>query len=534
MMTATRAKAARWLDGIRHVCVDKDGTLTDVHAYWAHTSRIRAERLQVHYGLPPSSLNGMLDAMGVDPQTDKIRAQGPVGYAPRSIVVEHVVRQLAQAGITTTADEIQHIFRSVDLSQQESGDYHIAVLPGAAAFLQYLHDRGVAVSIYTSDRRENVLKILERLALRPYVAEIIGGDSVDSPKPNPEGFLLACQRVGIVPAQSAYIGDTVEDLKMALAGGAGRVIGVGSGLGTLEELSVYTPHVCTQLTDLVADQGIANATIEVIKSSETERIIRVIPDGPKLRYLAGQYGSLGLDLEQRPGTVIKRPYSLSSSIVDLQTGALIDHHDAPYYEFYFNRVARVAEGREPLTPQLFRIRSGDRIFCGRKIVGYYTAEHVPPGTAGVLLIGSTTGESANNSLVNHLLRERPDISLGHVAVGPEGWESLYRVEHQFLMDRWPAYRYHAICGSSYRIIEERLASWLRTPAAALKELGFLLDPKTTHVFLCGDPEMIGAPKKKGGWQYDTPRHGCIALLRQAGFALCTRFARGQVDYETYW
>ena len=534
MRVATVPQARRWLDGIRHVCVDKDGTLTDVHAYWAHTSRIRAERLQAHYRLPASSVDEMLEAMGADPQTGKIRAHGPVGYAPRSVVVEHVVRQLAQAGILATTEEIQHIFRAVDVYQQEAGDYHIAVLPGAVEFLQHLRQLGLAVSMYTSDRREHVLTILERLALRPYVAEIIGGDSVASPKPDPEGFLLACQRVGVVPSQSAYIGDTVEDLKMALAGGAGRAIGVGSGLGTLEELSAYTPYVCAQLADLVTGDELSNATVEVIKARPTERVIRVVPDGPKIRYVAGQYGSLGLGSDRQPTTtVIKRPYSLSSSIVDLPTGALIDHQEVPYYEFYFNRVEN-GLGHEPLTPKLFGLRNGDRIFCGSKIVGYYTAEHMSPDTSAVLLIGSTTGESANNALVNHLLRERQGIRICHVTVGPGGWESLYRAEHEFVMGRWPSYRYHTVCGPSYRLIEGRMAGWLRDAEASTQELGFILQPETTHVFLCGDPAMIGAPKKKGGWKYESPDHGLIALLQRAGFALCTRFARGQVDYETYW
>lgn len=231
--------------------------------------------------------------------------------------------------------------------------------------------------------------------------------------------------------------------------------------------------------------------------------------------------------------VTKRPYSLSSSIVDLKTGALIDHDEVPYYEFYFNRVEERA-GREQLTPKLFRLQSGDRIFCGSKIVGYYTASHVPMGTSSVLVIGSTTAESANNALINHLLRERRDLRIGHVTAGPEGWESLYRAEHEFLMARGFAYRYHTVCGSSCRLIEARLASWLHDPEVAMAELGCVLRPEATHVFLCGDPTMIGAPKKKGGWQYETPDHGLMALLRGAGFSLCTRFARGQVDYETYW
>lgn len=241
--------AEGWLDGVRHVCFDKDGTLINVHRYWAHTLRLRARAIRQCYGLQEACEAGLVEAMGVDPRTEQIRVGGPVGYAPRPVVVAHTQRALAGQGITVSAEELQVLFGQVDQHQQETQDYAVDVLPGVPRFLRFLKEHGYRLSIYTSDRREHVVRLLRRVSLGEYFAEVIGGGCVRRPKPDPEGFVLACARVGVDPAQSVYISDTRDDMTMGLAGGACRVIGVTSGLGTAQELSACTPYVCGSLAE---------------------------------------------------------------------------------------------------------------------------------------------------------------------------------------------------------------------------------------------------------------------------------------------
>lgn len=279
-------------------------------------------------------------------------------------------------------------------------------------------------------------------------------------------------------------------------------------------------------------EELENATVQIVRTRPDARIIRVVSDGPKARYLPGQYGSLGLPSATQPGRLIKRPYSVSSSILDLATGALIDPDVVSYYEFYVNRVD-AATGRESLTPKLFALRDGDRIFCGRKIVGYYTL-HAVPMDQHLLFISTTTGESANNAMVNQALRERPSVRVCQVLVTTNGWRSLYTEEHAALMRREPRYRHVPLHVDSYAVAEARLGRWLRDGSHAQDELGFALDPARSHVFLCGDPALIGAPTKQGAWRYEMPTSGAIPTLTASGFALRTRFRPGTVDYEAYW
>ncbi len=67
-----------------------------------------------------------------------------------------------------------------------------------------------------------------------------------------------------------------------------------------------------------------------------------------------------------------------------------------------------------------------------------------------------------------------------------------------------------------------------------ERFGVELDPERTHVFLCGNPKMIGLP----AWDGDRPRfpddRGVCELLVGRGFRLDRRAERGNVHYEEYW
>lgn len=237
-------------DGIKHVCFDKDGTLTDVHAYWSHTCSLRAARLATLHGLDSKTSAGLLDAMGVAGE-GRLKPGGPVGYHPRQTVIGTVRRRLGESNVEVSDADIAQVFAEVDAEQQRGGDYRLVVLGGAVELLESLARRELRMTLYTSDREANAEAVLERLGLRRFFDAIVGGDSVKLPKPDPEGFQLACDRAGVPPSRSAYIGDTLDDLKMAAAGGAARAIAVATGLDTLSALSLATPHALAGLFDLL-------------------------------------------------------------------------------------------------------------------------------------------------------------------------------------------------------------------------------------------------------------------------------------------
>jgi phosphoglycolate phosphatase len=234
---------------IEHVCFDKDGTLTDVHAYWVHTSNIRVRRAIAEWSLPADASAILLNAMGVDESTRRLRPKGPVGYYPRPVVIASVQTALAGIRPDTSTDDIANLFAAVDRDQQVSGDYDIRLLPGVREVVQRLVARGVRLSIYSSDRRENTERVLNSLDLRAGFAAIVGGGCVQRAKPDPEGFHNACRQVGIAPEKSAYIGDTLDDLAMTEAAGA-LSISVATGLEDYEALKGSARNVLKDLSEL--------------------------------------------------------------------------------------------------------------------------------------------------------------------------------------------------------------------------------------------------------------------------------------------
>ena len=66
-------------------------------------------------------------------------------------------------------------------------------------------------------------------------------------------------------------------------------------------------------------------------------------------------------------------------------------------------------------------------------------------------------------------------------------------------------------------------------------MGAPLDPANTHVFLCGNPQMIGLPKwdDDGTMHFPEPR-GVCEILHERGFTIDHLRERGNVHYEEYW
>ena len=274
-----------------------------------------------------------------------------------------------------------------------------------------------------------------------------------------------------------------------------------------------------------------NASVEIVTSNGEARVIRVYPDTYKMKYKPGQYGSLGLESQNNPDRIVKRAFCISSSMIDISDKKLIDHDDIDYYEFYFNKVPNT--GREQLTPKLFDLNNGDRLFCGEKIVGYYTTDNLKNGI-DVLLLGTSTGESPNNSIVAELLLNERPSRICNISIGPSKWESLYMKQHQALMKLYNSYFFRTINAQRASNIENMIATALDDENYSIDNFGFNLNCKSSHVFLSGDPAIIGAPKKKGRWEYEHSKGGVIPILTANGFKVSTRFKPGNVEYECYW
>jgi phosphoglycolate phosphatase/pyrophosphatase PpaX len=106
------------------------------------------------------------------------------------------------------------------------------LLPGAAEALDRLHAAGYPLALVTAGHRDNVGGQLRRHGLESLLPVRVHGDDLPETKPHPAPLLRAIRELGLGPGAAgvAYVGDALDDMRMARAAGA-HAVGIDSGLG---------------------------------------------------------------------------------------------------------------------------------------------------------------------------------------------------------------------------------------------------------------------------------------------------------------
>jgi phosphoglycolate phosphatase len=232
------------LDGIDLVVFDKDGTLIDFDAMWAPWVVELAARLERATGRPISER--LFGELGFDAVAGRTIPGGPLAVLPMAIlreaVADVVVRGGAsEAGAAAAVDEAWLVPDPVTTARP------LADLPRLFAALRA---KGVRVAVATSDDHAPTARTLAGLGVADLVDVLIGADDGVARKPAPDMVLRAAAAVGVPPSRTAVVGDSLADLEMGRAAGAGRVIGVLSGVSGRADLKPYADAVVNSVAAL--------------------------------------------------------------------------------------------------------------------------------------------------------------------------------------------------------------------------------------------------------------------------------------------
>jgi len=299
-----------------------------------------------------------------------------------------------------------------------------------------------------------------------------------------------------------------------------------------------------------------NASVVGIRIAHDElMVLRVRPDAGIHEFRAGQYTTLGLGYwePRAPATqaehlagsdlrkMVKRAYSISFPILD-ENRRLLKHADVDFLEFYVVLV-REAPGAPPaLTPRLFHLTVGDRLFVGPKITGHYTLADVHDGQ-DVIFFATGTGEAPHNAMLAELLDRGHHGRIINAVCVRERADLAYHELHQEVEHRFPQYRYLTLTTREPENLDPTHPNYvgkqylqnLIESGKLEAELGHPLDPQMTHVYLCGNPAMIGIPNTNddGTRSYPKPT-GVVELLERRGFTADARGQHGNIHFEKYW
>lgn len=131
----------------------------------------------------------------------------------------------------------EHIGRNYDraaVHQQRFDFYHTAIgkltpMPGVLALLDTLDAAGIPCAVASNSERPWVDRILNITGLTGRFQTIATSDEVAHPKPAPDVYLLAAQRLGIPPQHCAAFEDSPRGLAAAHAAGM-YTVAVPTGL----------------------------------------------------------------------------------------------------------------------------------------------------------------------------------------------------------------------------------------------------------------------------------------------------------------
>ncbi len=226
---------------IAGILFDKDGTLLDFDASWGPVNREVA--LMAADG-DEAVADRLLLACGMDPVSGAI--------VPDSLFAAGNTVEIAEGMINAGSPfTLEALVPKIDDCFAKAAELSVPVTELKPLFAR-LHGKGLRLGIASSDNERSIRVAAERFGILPYVDFVAGYDSGHGKKPEAGMVLGFCAATGLAPSEVAVVGDNNHDLHMGKNAGAGLKIGVLSGTGSRETLTLHSDMVLADITELEA------------------------------------------------------------------------------------------------------------------------------------------------------------------------------------------------------------------------------------------------------------------------------------------
>lgn len=291
-----------------------------------------------------------------------------------------------------------------------------------------------------------------------------------------------------------------------------------------------------------------DATVtDIIEVQPALWIFRIKPDAGLPSCKPGQYTTIGLGYWEKcvegnapeilkPGEekkLLRRAYSISHPVVK-PDGKLYKEGEYDFFEFYVALVLIGGETPTPprLTPRLFALKKGDRLSLGPKVTGHYHLEKPYAGNQ-YFFFSTGTGEAPHNAMVWQLLSGGFQGPIVNCVCTRYRIDQAYRTIHEKLAKEHPNYK--VIYLATREKDEPKLyCQDLVEQGLFEKKTGYVFDSANTHVYLCGNPSMIGRPEVVDGKKIYPKPKGIIEILESRGFSIHSPTQSGNIHFEAYW
>lgn len=95
----------------------------------------------------------------------------------------------------------------------------LPVKKGIRELLEYLKEREIPTAVASSTRLEVVTGELKQAGLYEYFKAVMGGDQLKRSKPEPDIYLMTCEKLGVNPGQAYAIEDSYNGIRSSYSAG---------------------------------------------------------------------------------------------------------------------------------------------------------------------------------------------------------------------------------------------------------------------------------------------------------------------------
>ena len=121
-----------------------------------------------------------------------------------------------------------------------------ALFDGMPELLDALEARGLRWGVVTNKVHRFTGPVMAGLGLDTRAGVIVSGDTTPHPKPHPQPLLTACERLGVPPQATLYVGDDLRDIQAARAAGMPSAAAAWGYLGTAVDIAAWQADVICQ------------------------------------------------------------------------------------------------------------------------------------------------------------------------------------------------------------------------------------------------------------------------------------------------
>ena len=199
---------------ISAIIFDLDGTLVQTEKLKAQAYAIAAQQVQ---GL-------------AQPDDRAIEAYREIVGAAREVASRHIVDrldleeplrgQMAQLGVSEPWEVLTSLRTKIyDDMVSDPQVIRDNQWPYTVGLLRIAKDTGCRTALATMSYREEALYVLKSLEIEESIDEVLTREDVQNPKPDPEIYLLAAEKLGVQPQDCLVLEDSPNGVRAGVAAG---------------------------------------------------------------------------------------------------------------------------------------------------------------------------------------------------------------------------------------------------------------------------------------------------------------------------